>query len=205
MKQNSFQQFFFLIVLLSITPFIFFLGKNFLLIEFFSAKYFCLAFIYCFFFVFLYVCSKFLSKKIVFFILFCAYFSFLQFYFFDIQQFLKIYKDIITKPLYGNGGEGINRSNNDKLVGIDSTSEYLDMPMIAQKYIPEIIEGDRRIIFFDGEYVGSVARIPKKGNIKANFHAGGIAKKTNLVFRDHEIIEKVGRELKELDLFFCRY
>ena len=74
--------------------------------------------------------------------------------------------------------------------------------MIAQKFIPEIIEGDRRIIFFDGEYVGSVARIPLKGNIKANFHAGGIAKKTDLVFRDQQIIEVVGKELKELDLFF---
>jgi len=97
MKQDSSQQFFLLIVLLSVTPFIFFLGKNFLLTEFFSTKYFWLAVIYCFSFVFLYVCSKFLSKKIVICILFCAYFSFLQFYFFDIQQFLKIYKDGSTR------------------------------------------------------------------------------------------------------------
>ena len=76
------------------------------------------------------------------------------------------------------------------------------MPLIAQKYIPEINDGDRRIIFFDGEYVGSVARIPIEGSIKANFHAGGIAKKTDLVFRDQKIIDAVGTELKELDLFF---
>jgi len=120
----------------------------------------------------------------------------------DIKIFLDIHKDVITKPLYGNGGEGINRSNNGNLVGIETANEYLDMPIIAQKYIPEIKEGDRRIIFFDGEYVGSVSRIPIEGSIKANFHAGGIAKKTDLVFRDSEIIEKVGAELKELDLFF---
>ena len=120
----------------------------------------------------------------------------------DIKNFLNIHKDVITKPLYGNGGEGINRSNDDNLVGIETVKEYLDMPIIAQKYIPEIKEGDRRIIFFDGEYVGSVSRIPIEGSIKANFHAGGIAKKTDLVFRDSEIIEKVGAELKELDLFF---
>jgi len=120
----------------------------------------------------------------------------------DILEFLDTYKDIITKPLYGNGGEGIYRSNNGKLSGIDSASKYLDIPMIAQKYIPEIIEGDRRIIFFDGEYAGSVARIPMEGSIKANFHAGGKAKKSNLVFRDQEIIDAVGPELKELDLFF---
>ena len=120
----------------------------------------------------------------------------------DIKNFLNIHKDVITKPLYGNGGEGINRSNNSNLVGIETASEYLDMPIIAQKYIPEINKGDRRIIFFDGKYAGSVARIPIDGSIKANFHAGGIAKKTDLVFRDSEIIEKVGAELKELDLFF---
>ncbi len=120
----------------------------------------------------------------------------------DIVKFLYTYKDIITKPLYGNGGEGINRSNNGNLVGVDLANEYLDIPLIAQKYIPEITQGDRRIIFFDGEYVGSVARIPVDGSIKANFHAGGIAKKTDLVFRDQKIIEAVGTELKELDLFF---
>ncbi len=57
------------------------------------------------------------------------------------------HKDIITKPLYGNGGAGINRSNEDKLIGIDIDGEYLEMPIMAQKYIPEISEGDRRIIF----------------------------------------------------------
>jgi glutathione synthase len=76
------------------------------------------------------------------------------------------------------------------------------MPIMAQKYIPEISEGDRRIIFFDGHYVGSVARIPSEGSIKANFHAGGLAKKTGLVFRDKQIIDKLGKELKKLDLFF---
>ena len=120
----------------------------------------------------------------------------------QIKNFFKIHKDIITKPLYGNGGAGINRSKEDKLIGIDIDGEYLEMPIMAQKYIPEISEGDRRIIFFDGDYVGSVARIPSEGSIKANFHAGGSAKKTGLVFRDKQIIDKLGKELKKLDLFF---
>ena len=119
-----------------------------------------------------------------------------------IKSFFKIHKDIITKPLYGNGGEGINRSKDEKLTGIDIDGKYLDMPIMAQKYIPEISEGDRRIIFFDGDYVGSVARIPLQGSIKANFHAGGLAKKTGLVFRDQQIIEALARELKKMDLFF---
>jgi len=120
----------------------------------------------------------------------------------DINIFLNIHKDIITKPLYGNGGEGIHRSKEGYLNGLDTVSEYFEMPIMAQKYIPEIIDGDRRIIFIDGEYVGSVARIPSKGSIKANFHAGGVAKKTDLVYRDKEIVQVIGKELKELDLFF---
>ena len=120
----------------------------------------------------------------------------------DIKSFLTIHKDIITKPLYGNGGVGIHRSKEDYLEGIDNSIEYLEMPIMAQRYIPEISEGDRRIILFDGEYVGSVARIPSPGSIKANFHAGGSANKTGLVFRDQQIIETLGKELKKLDLFF---
>ena len=120
----------------------------------------------------------------------------------DINIFLKIHKDIITKPLYGNGGEGIHRSKDGHLEGLDTDKQYFDMPIMAQKYIPEIIDGDRRIIFIDGEYIGSVARIPSKGSIKANFHAGGLAKKTELVYRDKEIVDTIGKELKELDLFF---
>ena len=120
----------------------------------------------------------------------------------DINIFLNIHKDIITKPLYGNGGEGIHRSKEGHLEGLDTASEYFEMPIIAQKYIPEISKGDRRIIFFDGEYVGSVARIPSQGSIKANFHAGGTAEKTDLVFRDQQIVDVLGEELKKLNLFF---
>ena len=120
----------------------------------------------------------------------------------EIKIFFNRHKDIITKPLYGNGGEGIHRSKNERIEGINIDREYLEMPIMAQKYIPEISEGDRRIIFFDGNYVGSVARIPSEGSIKANFHAGGSAKKTGLVFRDQQIIEALGSELKKLDLFF---
>jgi glutathione synthase len=120
----------------------------------------------------------------------------------EIKIFFKLHEDIIIKPLYGNGGEGIHRSQNGLLEGIDIHGDYLKMPIMAQKYIPEISEGDRRIIFFDGDYVGSVARIPSEGSIKANFHAGGSAKKTGLVFRDQQIIEALGKELKKIDLFF---
>ena len=118
-----------------------------------------------------------------------------------IEEFLDKEEDIITKPLYGNGGEGIHRfdkSNfNSKIL-----EEYLHLPIMVQKFINEIEHGDRRIVFFDGEYFGSVARIPQEGNLKANFHAGGKASKTDLVYRDKEIIENLGPKLKEHNLFF---
>ncbi len=121
----------------------------------------------------------------------------------SIKKFLLEQKDIVTKPLYGNGGEGIyrSRSNDSFLKGIDESKDTLNHPIIAQKYIPEIVEGDRRIILINGEYVGSVARIPKKNNLKANFHAGGYPKKTDLVHRDKEICEALRNDLKAKNLF----
>ncbi len=119
----------------------------------------------------------------------------------EIYNFIENFHDIITKPLYGNGGIGIHRFNkenfNPKVI-----KKYLDLPIMIQKYIKEIDKGDRRLIFIDGEYCGSVARIPKEGGIKANFHAGGTPIKTDLVYRDKEIIEILGPQLKKNDLFF---
>ena len=69
-----------------------------------------------------------------------------------IEEFLNKEEDIITKPLYGNGGEGIHRFDktnfNSKIL-----DEYLHLPIMVQKFINEIEHGDRRIIFFDGEYL----------------------------------------------------
>ena len=119
----------------------------------------------------------------------------------EIENFLNKFGDIITKPLYGNGGEGIHRfdKNNFDPATIE---QYLHLPIMVQKYINEIDQGDRRLIIIDGEYCGSVARIPKDSDSKANFHAGGIPRKTGLVFRDKKIIETVGPLLKENNLFF---
>ena len=119
----------------------------------------------------------------------------------EIENFLDKIGEIITKPLYGNGGVGIHRFNKQNF-NPDDLKQYLDLPIMVQKYIKEINQGDRRLILIDGEYCGSVARIPKDGDIKANFHAGGKAKKTDLVFRDREIIESVGPKLAKNNLFF---
>ena len=119
----------------------------------------------------------------------------------EINKFLDNIGEIITKPLYGNGGVGIHRFNKNNF-NPDILKQYLDLPIMVQEYIKEIDQGDRRLIIIDGEYCGSVARIPKDGDIKANFHAGGIPSKTDLVFRDKEIIDVVGPKLREKNLFF---
>ena len=121
-----------------------------------------------------------------------------------IKNFLIKHEDIITKPLYGNGGEGIFRSTlkEKTLNGINADKRILSEPIMAQKYIPDIVNGDRRIILIDGEYAGSVSRIPQKNNIKANFHAGGVAMKTDLIRRDEEICSALKQILKDKELFF---
>ncbi len=120
-------------------------------------------------------------------------------------NFQKKYKRTIIKPLYGNGGEGIS-----KLEGINVAlkrkilkliNKY-KQPIVIQKYLSEIKEGDRRIILIDGEYVGSVARIPKKGSVTANFHTGGTAKKVGLIRRDKKICNILKPFLKKNKLFF---
>ena len=119
----------------------------------------------------------------------------------EIYKFIDDVDEIITKPLYGNGGIGIQKFNKENF-NRQSLDQYLDLPIMVQKYIKEIDQGDRRLIIIDGEYCGSVARIPKDGDIKANFHAGGIPSKTDLVFRDKEIIDVVGPKLRKNNLFF---
>jgi glutathione synthase len=120
-------------------------------------------------------------------------------------NFQKKYKKTIIKPLYGNGGEGISKLEGTntllKRKILKLISRY-KQPIVMQKYLKEIKEGDRRIILIDGEYVGSVARIPKKGSVTANFHTGGSAKKIGLVRRDKKICSILKSFLKKNKLFF---
>jgi glutathione synthase len=120
-------------------------------------------------------------------------------------NFQKKYKKTIIKPLYGNGGEGISKLEGTNVLLkrkiLKLISKY-KQPILIQKYLKEIKEGDRRIILIDGEYVGSVARIPKKGSVTANFHTGGTAKKVGLVRRDKKICSILKPFLKKTKLFF---
>ena len=117
-----------------------------------------------------------------------------------IQEFREKYGDIILKPLYGNGGAGVFKINyNDKnfvalfeLFQMNSTE-----PLIAQEFLPEVINGDKRIILLDGEILGAINRIPQKGEIRSNMHVGGKAVATELSIDEIKICEQISSNLKE--------
>ena len=105
----------------------------------------------------------------------------------EIQAFRHEHKDIIVKPLYGNGGAGVFRlQEGDTNLGslIELFRVYLNEPLMVQRYVPEIRQGDKRIILLDGKPVGALNRVPAVHETRANLHVGGRAEKAVLTRRD---------------------
>ena len=122
-----------------------------------------------------------------------------------IVEFLKIHKKAVIKPLYGNGGDNIYLiSKNDLNLNqiIESFISKNKEQFMIQKYLPEIIKGDKRIILVNGDPVGAIARVPKNNEIRSNIHVGGSAKKILLSKSDRKICETIGPELRKRKLFF---
>ncbi|MDG1438352.1 MAG: glutathione synthase, partial [Emcibacteraceae bacterium] len=123
----------------------------------------------------------------------------------DVRDFRAEYKDIIVKPLYGNGGAGVFRiSENDQNLEslIEMFQEFYNEPFIVQKYLSDVRKGDKRIILVDGEAVGAINRVPDKGEVRSNMHVGGQARKTELTDREREICDAIGPVLKEQGQIF---
>ncbi len=123
-----------------------------------------------------------------------------------IKDFRAAHGDIIIKPLFGNGGAGVFHVAPDD----ENLSALLEMftamsrePVIAQKYLPEIRQGDKRIILIDGEPAGAIIRIPAEGEARANLHVGATAHPATLSTRDEEICAAIGPALKEKGLIFA--
>lgn len=117
-----------------------------------------------------------------------------------LKSFKTKHGDIILKPLYGNGGAGVFRLDvNDRnlaslhelFVGINRE------PLIAQKFLPDVSNGDKRIILVDGEPVGAINRVPAEGETRSNMHVGGRPEKVGLTDRDREICAAIGPLLRE--------
>ena len=122
-----------------------------------------------------------------------------------IENFRNDYNDIIIKPLYGNGGQGIfhilpeDENFNSILEMFFSKSKE---PLMIQEYLKDVREGDKRIILLNGEPVGAINRIPQKGESRSNMHVGGKAEKTQLTKRDKFICSEISDSLKKKGLYF---
>ncbi len=123
----------------------------------------------------------------------------------EVRSFRAEHKDIILKPLYGNGGVGVFHI----APGDENFNALLEMflenyrePLVAQAYLPEIRQGDKRIILVDGAPVGALNRVPQKGESRANLHVGARAETAALTPREEEICAALGPELKARGLIF---
>ncbi len=123
----------------------------------------------------------------------------------EIIEFRKKNKNIIIKPLYGNGGEGVflvkNNDSNFNVILENFLNLYKEQ-FIIQSYIPEVKKGDKRIILLDGEVVGAINRIPAKNENRSNMHVGGKPIKTSLNKNDKLICKAISPHLKSKGLFF---
>ncbi len=122
-----------------------------------------------------------------------------------IHEFRAKYQDIIVKPLFGNGGAGVfHVTPEDENLNalLEMFSDLYREPIIVQKYLPQIRDGDKRIILIDGIAAGAVSRVPAAGEARANLHVGASAEKTELTRREQEICAAIGPALRERGLIF---
>ena len=120
-----------------------------------------------------------------------------------VRAFRAEHGDLILKPLYGNGGAGVFRLAADDAnfnALLELFLQAFAEPLIAQKYLPAVANGDKRIILLDGEAVGAINRMPAKGETRSNLHVGGTAEPTDMTARDQEICDRIGPELSKRGL-----
>jgi glutathione synthase len=122
-----------------------------------------------------------------------------------IQEFRQEHGEIILKPLYGNGGAGVFRigpedENMNSL--LEMFTQLYREPIVVQRYMPEVRQGDKRIILIDGVAAGAVNRVPKEGEARSNMHVGGRPEKSGLTPEEIAICEAIGPALKERGLIF---
>jgi glutathione synthase len=123
----------------------------------------------------------------------------------EIRAFRAEFKDIIVKPLFGNGGAGVFHVKPDD----ENLTSLLEMfalrsrePLMIQRYEPAVRAGDKRIILVDGVPMGGILRVPAEGEARANMHVGGVPVKTGLTAREREICDRIGPTLRDQGLIF---
>ncbi len=123
----------------------------------------------------------------------------------DVRAFQNKHGSVVVKPLHGNGGKAIFRLGEDA-TNISALFELFNQtwpePHMVQPFLPEVSEGDKRIVLVDGEFAGAINRKPGKGEFRSNLAQGGFAEAADLTAREEEICAAMGPELKRRGLLF---
>lgn len=122
-----------------------------------------------------------------------------------IDAFRNEHGDVVMKPLYGNGGAAVFKvAERDPNFGslFDMFAATFREPWVVQRFLPKVVEGDKRIILVDGVALGAVNRVPSGDDIRSNMVRGGAAETTELTHREREICERIGPTLKKQGLIF---
>ncbi len=123
----------------------------------------------------------------------------------DLRDFQNRHGSVVVKPLHGNGGKAIFRIAEDG-TNLSALSEVFDKtwpePHMIQPFLPEVSEGDKRIVLVDGEFAGAINRFPGEGEFRSNLAQGGHAEAATLTAREEEICAAMGPELKRRGLVF---
>jgi glutathione synthase len=122
-----------------------------------------------------------------------------------LERFFHTHGDCILKPLHGAAGSGVIRlKEGDRNLGalVEIFNGINRDPLVIQKFLPAVSEGDKRIILVDGKPVGAINRIPPKGAVRSNLRVGGRAEPVKLTKRDLFICDAIGPYLVERNLIF---
>src|ERR1700722_885730 len=122
-----------------------------------------------------------------------------------IEDFRAEQREVVMKPLYGHGGAavfkvGLNDPNFGSIFDLFSTT--FREPWVIQKFLPQVAQGDKRIILVEGEALGAVNRVPVGDATRSNMVRGGAARQTELTAREKEICARIGPELRRRGLLF---
>lgn len=123
----------------------------------------------------------------------------------EVKRFMAEHGAVVVKPIHGNGGKAIFRvpADGDNLTALfEVFNQTWPEPHMVQPFLPEVAEGDKRIVLIDGVVAGAINRIPGEGEFRSNLAMGGSAEPTGLTEREQEICAAMGPELKRLGLTF---
>src|SRR5438105_12144407 len=123
----------------------------------------------------------------------------------EINSFRDKHGAVVIKPLHGHGGAAVFRvMPQDMNFGslFDMFSVTFREPWVIQRFLPEVKEGDKRIILVDGEFAGAVNRVPAADDLRSNMVRGGVPKAAGLTKREREICKRIGPALRERGLIF---